>query len=534
MNKDSKYTFLFILDAVRKDHLGVYGYKRKTSDNIDTLAKNSEVFNWAISPSSYTHAAIPSILTGKYPFDINNPFYSWKLSEDDLKQLKTLKELGYSLSLFTGHISTSKKTINFASYFDHIHNELTSSETNRKEMLIGFSKNIIDKLIKYIKTNKNKKNLVIIHLMEAHGPYDQNYNSIFLNDEMYKKDKRKVKRIVFDDFREVTDDTLKDPVIPRYQLYEPIYDGDGNIEDFNPNVNNYVAHYDMGIYTQDQNIGRFIKFLKENGLYDSSTITITSDHGELMGEDNIYFSHGIYTHPALINVPLIIKRPNQKKGIAKDENFSNQYLLNNLIKELPTRVEGTYLNENSLLSFTAQSFSILHKDYLIMIHNGNYHFSGALKNVFFAIWTFKDDDIIKNYSELDIIPHIKIFKKTGGTFKEVSILPKKIFIYTTQKLLNILKIVGNNIINYEVSLYKKISDQSISLEHQIKLLNTENTKIKQLITKFKRKITHEKEVIKKLKNEINDLKTQLSKIYTSKTWKLLNIYKKTLSLFKKK
>lgn len=78
-----QYIFLFILDAVRKDHLSLYGYKRKTSPNIDKLAKQSDVYNWAISPNSYTHAAIPSTLTAKYSFEINNSFFSWQFSDND-------------------------------------------------------------------------------------------------------------------------------------------------------------------------------------------------------------------------------------------------------------------------------------------------------------------------------------------------------------------------------------------------------------------------------------------------------------------
>lgn len=497
-----QYIFLFILDAVRKDHLSLYGYQRKTTPNIDKLAKQAEIYNFAISPSSYTHAAIPSILTGKYPFQLNNPFYSWHLDDNDLDLINQIKKNGFKISLFTGHISTSRLTINFSKYFDYIYDELTDSEINRKEMLIGQSKNIIKALINYLKKNKNKKEFIIIHLMEAHGPYSLNYKSIFNNDKYFKKDKRKIERIVFDDLREVSDKVIKQKIIPKYQIFEPIYDNYGNIEDFNPNVKYYLSHYDMGIYTQDKYIGIFLNFLKKNNLYDNSTISITSDHGELIGEDNIYFSHGIYTHPALINVPLIIKWPYQRKEIINQNNFSTQYLLFKLIKELKIEDKNIYLNNGGFLSFTSQSFSFLKEDYLVMIHNGIYHFSGCFNNTLFKIWTYKNDDLLKNFINLNINPHLKIFKKNKNNFKEVHSLKRKYIKDIIWILLNIFKLNSKELNNF------------------FKNLEIEILKIKD-------------ELIKK-NQEIFELNTQLSKIYNSKTWKLLYWYKKLTSFFKKK
>ncbi|MBN2526448.1 MAG: sulfatase-like hydrolase/transferase [Deltaproteobacteria bacterium] len=55
---------LITVDALRPDHLGFYGYKRKLSPNIDTLLKDSVVFDHAYSTAPTSSFSIPSIHTG--------------------------------------------------------------------------------------------------------------------------------------------------------------------------------------------------------------------------------------------------------------------------------------------------------------------------------------------------------------------------------------------------------------------------------------------------------------------------------------
>ncbi len=43
---------LIVLDTTRADHLGVYGYPRHTSPNLDALARESTVYTDALSTSS--------------------------------------------------------------------------------------------------------------------------------------------------------------------------------------------------------------------------------------------------------------------------------------------------------------------------------------------------------------------------------------------------------------------------------------------------------------------------------------------------
>ncbi|HEY5657484.1 MAG TPA: sulfatase-like hydrolase/transferase, partial [Myxococcota bacterium] len=62
------FNVLFILvDTLRADRLGVYGYERDTSPNLDVLAASGIRFAQQRSQSSWTKCSMASLWTGLYP-----------------------------------------------------------------------------------------------------------------------------------------------------------------------------------------------------------------------------------------------------------------------------------------------------------------------------------------------------------------------------------------------------------------------------------------------------------------------------------
>jgi hypothetical protein len=57
---------LVTIDALRADHVGAYGYARKTTPHIDRLAREGLVFERAYSATPHTSYALTSLMTGKY------------------------------------------------------------------------------------------------------------------------------------------------------------------------------------------------------------------------------------------------------------------------------------------------------------------------------------------------------------------------------------------------------------------------------------------------------------------------------------
>ncbi len=75
---------------------------------------------------------------------------------------------------------------------------------------------------------------------------------------------------------------------------------------FSTNQKNvFTNNYDNGILQGDFVIKRIFQKLKADGVLDSATVIITSDHGELIGEQDRY-GHGKDIHEKILEVPILI------------------------------------------------------------------------------------------------------------------------------------------------------------------------------------------------------------------------------------
>jgi hypothetical protein len=484
-----QYIFLFILDAVRKDHLSLYGYPRKTSPNIDKLARQSDVYNWAFAPSSYTLASVTSILAGIYPIELSNMFTGGKFNEKDFESLTNLKKQGYKTAMFTANIVTSHYQTNLNKFFDYFWDNLTEKELNRTDILFQKAEAVMKEVKDFVQKNKKEKLFIVIHLMEAHGPYTPWIKSIFKGDEIYKKDKRKIERLVNDALSNISWEMVeKYKIMPKYQALNLI-ETNGIIEDFNPNINKYIAKYDMGIYLMDKELGNFFDLLKKKNIFDKSKVIITADHGEIMGEENIFFIHGSLTHPILANIPLIIKNPKQNKNSVINNNFSLTWLL----KKKESK------NLKDVFVFHPQSFSFLDDDLYVNIHNAQFSHNGAKFQNLFITNELNFEEVIDNFSAIQNDLKINFYQKDSKT-----LLFKKI-----KKQYDLKKI--------------------LSLFLEIQKYNFKNLKLKVIndlkkIQEYEKSINNLQSQLQNQQSHIQNLETQLNTIKSSKFFKLWQAY----------
>lgn len=75
---------------------------------------------------------------------------------------------------------------------------------------------------------------------------------------------------------------------------------------------NSRRHYYAAITFIDDQIGEFIKLLKEKGIYDQSLIIFTSDHGDMMGDHHHW--RKTYAYEGSSHVPMIMKWPKSVKS----------------------------------------------------------------------------------------------------------------------------------------------------------------------------------------------------------------------------
>ena len=58
---------LVLIDTLRKDHVGAFGYERDTTPFIDELAEQGTVFLRTVSQAPWTTPSMASIWTSRYP-----------------------------------------------------------------------------------------------------------------------------------------------------------------------------------------------------------------------------------------------------------------------------------------------------------------------------------------------------------------------------------------------------------------------------------------------------------------------------------
>ena len=93
---------LVVVDTLRADHLGMYGYGRPTSPNIDKMSAEGMWFSRAYAQSGWTLASFSSLFTGKLPHEHcvgRNPLDARRfgvLSDETVTLAEALSDAGYA------------------------------------------------------------------------------------------------------------------------------------------------------------------------------------------------------------------------------------------------------------------------------------------------------------------------------------------------------------------------------------------------------------------------------------------------------
>ncbi len=91
---------IYMVDTLRADHLGCYGYGRRTSPEIDAFAADAVLFERTMAQSSWTRSTIASLLTGAVPPVHGIVDRSDALPQEALTLAEILAQAGYSTAAF--------------------------------------------------------------------------------------------------------------------------------------------------------------------------------------------------------------------------------------------------------------------------------------------------------------------------------------------------------------------------------------------------------------------------------------------------
>ena len=265
---------LVTIDTLRADHLGCYGYPRKTSPFLDRLAADGVIFCNAFSSSSHTTPSHASIFTSLHPVQHKALMNGTSLPESVLTMAEIFDEAGY-------------KTAGFFSvnYLEGIGQGFDTFDwaTDQMNYYTRTADRTVDNAIRWLRRQKPADRLFLwIHFFDIHAP-NKNPSDLDLEKALESEDEKK----------EFINYLAESHGIPR-DFYK---DEQSLFKTFNG--------YDAEIAFVDRELERLWSMLEEEGRNDNALWIITSDHGEGLGNHH-YIEHSKKIYNEQLHVPLII------------------------------------------------------------------------------------------------------------------------------------------------------------------------------------------------------------------------------------
>jgi choline-sulfatase len=284
---------LVSVDTLRADRLGAYGSGRDLSPHVDALARESQVFRAAYAPSAHTFPSVTALLTGRYPEELG----VWSNESLLLPGVDTLARAfaaaGWNTSAVVSNWVLRGET-GMDGGFQHFDDALPGLEATRA-MPERRAPDTTDAALSALDAclpGPEARCFLWVHYQDPHGPYTP--------PETLRQRALPEERRAADADRELP--VLEGPFgaggIPAYQFLEGHRD-----------VAFYRAGYAGEVALLDAELGRLLEGLRERGLYDASVLVFTADHGESLGEDDYWFSHGERLSEVQVRVPLLLHVP---------------------------------------------------------------------------------------------------------------------------------------------------------------------------------------------------------------------------------
>jgi arylsulfatase A-like enzyme len=301
-----------LIDTLRADHLGCYGYDRPTSPAIDAFAREGVQFLRAYSQSTWTKPATASFMTGRYPRQHQAYLEKSKLPETELLLPEALRAAGYRTGVFSGNPWITREwgfdqgVDHFVSVYDERFARVTlfmmslkrlaklvdhrARVYNRVKMLVQgelttTARDVVvsDAFVRWIERHRGDRFYAHLHLMSPHHPYDP--------------------PPPFDRF---VPDPKHEPVTyyPKKSFFF-FEEGAALPEAARADM---VARYDGDILFADDVFGRLMARLRRLGVLDETLVVLVSDHGEEF-YDHRNWGHGQSVYDELTRVPLIMRHP---------------------------------------------------------------------------------------------------------------------------------------------------------------------------------------------------------------------------------
>lgn len=275
---------LIVLDTVRADRLGAYGYGRARTPHLDAFARQSVLYENCMSSSCWTLPSHASLFTGLLPIAHQATQETLRLAADYPTLAELLTDAGYA-----AYGASANAVVGPANGLDrgfaHFE-ELYRTEVEAEHRVAGRHPHDVA-LQKWIgQLGEGRPFFAFLNYIEAHTPYrpPEPFLSQALAPEWTQVEGVAASR------EKTRDHWLRPEGLPgeTIEIMSRLYDGE-------------IAFLDWAF-------GRLLQMLEAQGLLDETLIVVTSDHGEHFGEHGLV-SHSFSLYEGLVRVPLLVRQP---------------------------------------------------------------------------------------------------------------------------------------------------------------------------------------------------------------------------------
>ncbi len=288
---------LIILDTVRAQSMSLYGYARPTTPVLDSLARESAVFDQAFATAPWTLPTHGSIFTGRYAGELSTR-WTVALDERDRTLAEALAARGYATGGFVANPHYTTYETGLARGFARF------EDVNVSPAQILWSSSLAQTPF-FVRIARErslwavKRALQSFDLRLGEAPEFDRRHAALVNREFLDWQRELDGRPFFAFLNYFDAHGPYDPPAP----FRARFAAEPTPED----------RYDGGIAYMDHEIARLLDALRRRGVLDNTIVVVASDHGELFGEWG-QKGHGNNVYVPLLHVPLLVRYPARVPG----------------------------------------------------------------------------------------------------------------------------------------------------------------------------------------------------------------------------
>jgi Arylsulfatase A and related enzymes len=313
------------IDSLRPDHLGCYGYHRATSPHIDAVAAEGMRFTDLYASDVPCHPSRTALWSGRHGLRTGvvghggtacEPFRegaerAWAGTFFEEGWMKALRDLGYHTATFSS-FGERHGCWHWYAGFNEVYNCGKGGMETADEVVPG----AIDWIARQ---PADRPWFLHVNVWDPHTPYraPEEFGDPFADAPLPAWLTRDVFAKLYAGYGPHS------PQEPTgYASYESKWRRAPDPIDSYERAADWINGYDTGVLYADLHIGRLIENLKARGLYDRTIIVIGADHGENLGELNVWADHQT-ADQFTCNVPLIIRWPGDAamKGVNRGLHY---------------------------------------------------------------------------------------------------------------------------------------------------------------------------------------------------------------------